>query len=291
MVKPVHKYLKAEDIRTLSRYRFSPRLLVEGHFAGRHQARARGSSTEFRDYRPYVIGDDLKMVDWRIYARTDRHYLKTYEQETNTRCYIFLDSSASMGFGRNMTKLDYASYFTAALSYLVARSSDQVSLTLFDDRIRSFFPPSGTAGHIQTILCALEDNKPGNQTALADTLTRSFPLLAQKGTLVIISDFLEDPGRVFAALSPYLHRGFAIHLFHVLAPEEIQLDDRGLTAFRDLETRQRVIAHTDHIRQAYDEAMSQHIHALRDLATRRRMDYMLARTDSHYLSLFDHLTQ
>ena len=291
MVKPAHKYLRAEDIRTLSRYRFSPRLLVEGHYAGRHQARARGSSTEFRDYRPYVTGDDLKMVDWRIYARTDRNYLKTYEQETNTRCYIFLDSSASMGFGRNMTKLDYASYFTAALSYLVARSSDQVSLTLFDDRIRSFFPPSGTSGHIQTILRALEDNKPGNQTALADALTRSFPLLAQKGTLVIISDFLEDPGRIFAALSPYLHRGFAIHLFHVLAPEEIQLDDRGLTAFRDLETRQRVIAHTDHIRRAYDEAMSRHIHALRDLATRRRMDYMLARTDSHYLSLFDHLTQ
>ena len=281
------KYLRPEDVRKLRSFEFAPRALVEDYLAGRHRSRVSGPSTEFRDYRQYVPGDDPRAVDWRVYARTDRHYLRTYEQETATQCHIFLDSSASMGFGRAMSKLDYASFFAAGLCYLVTRGGDRVSLALFDTGVRAFFPPGKTAGHMQNLMHALERNAPGSRTALAEALRRTLPLLHRRGVVVVISDFFDDPAAIFDAFSPYVHRGFTLFLFHVLAPEELDLEDRGLVAFLDLETGQRVTAHTDTLRAAYRAAMDTHIRNLRDLARRRRIDYTVARTDTPYVSLFD----
>ncbi len=285
------KYLKPEDIRKLAGYEFAPKALVEGYLSGRHRSRARGSSIEFRDYRQYVPGDDPAFIDWRVYARTDRHYLRTYEQETSMECHIFLDSSASMGFGSNPTKLEYASFFAAALCYLVIKNTDRVSLQIFDEKVRRFHAPGSTGVHLQNLMHALETNEPDNRTSLSEALRRSYPLLKRKGTLIVISDFFDDPAKIFAALSPYLHRGFRIHLFHILAPEELDLPDRGLTTFVDMEMPRRIIAHTDSIRKLYREAIQEHINNLRELSVRRNIDYVLARTDRHYFNLFDRLTK
>lgn len=284
------KYLDPADIRKLAGYEFAPKALVEGYLSGRHRSRARGSSIEFRDYRQYVQGDDLALVDWRVFARTDRHYLKTYEQETNMECHVFLDSSASMGFGEKTSKLDYASFFAAAVCYLVIKNTDRVSLQIFDDKIRKFYPPGSTGRHLKTLMHALETNYPGNRTAISEALRRSYPLLKRKGSLIVISDFFDDPAAVFSSLSPYLHRGFKIHLFHILTPEEMELADKGLTAFVDMETGKKVIAHTETLRKAYRQAITQHITGLRELAARRNITYMTARTDTHYFNLFDVLT-
>ncbi len=285
------KYLRPEDIRALRRYAFVPRSLVEGQWAGRHSARAVGSSTEFRDYRPYVPGDDLRRVDWRVYARTDRHYLRTHNQETDTVCHILLDSSASMGFGARRSKLDYASHFAAGLSYLVARNKDAVSLCLFDAEVRQAHPPGSTTGHLHALLAALEHNQPAGETGLESVLTRLFPQFRRKGALVVLSDFWGDPAACFAALNPYLHRGFDVHLFHVLDPQELDLPDRGLATFQDLETRGRMIAHIPSLRRDYAAALRQHVDSLRELARRRRVNYTLARTDQPHWSLFDRLAQ
>lgn len=285
------KYLRPEDIRKLATFEFAPQALVEGYLAGRHRSRSRGSSIEFRDYRQYVPGDDPAMIDWRVFARTDRHYLRTYEQETNMECHVFLDSSASMGFGAGISKLDYASFFAAALACLVVMTNDRVSLQIFDDGIRHFYPPGSTRGHLRNLLHALEANVPGNETSLAEALRRSYPLLKRRGTLVVISDFLDDPAEIFAALSSYLHRGFRIHLFHVIDPEELALKRRGLVTFRDMESGERIVAHTERIREAYQQAMHAHVANLRRLATRRGVDYGVARTDTHYFQLFDRLTR
>ena len=129
---PVHRYLRPEDIRKLQTFEFAPKAMVEGYLAGMHRSRQRGSSIEFHEYRQYVPGDDPAAVDWRVYARTDRHYLRTYNLETSMECHIFLDSSASMGFGAAPAKLEYASFFAAALCYLVLINHDRVSLLLFD---------------------------------------------------------------------------------------------------------------------------------------------------------------
>jgi len=284
------KYLRPEDVRALTALEFVPRALAEGVLAGRHRYPARGASIEFRDYRQFVPGDDPALVDWRVYARTDRRYLRTYEQETNIECNIFLDSSASMGFGAGVSKLDYASFFCAALAYLVTRGNDRVSLQIFDERIRFHAPPGSTRRHLHNLLHALETNAPGGRTRLAEALQRSHPLLKRRGTLVVLSDFLDDPAAIFRALSPYLHRGFHIHLFHILHPDELDLARRGLLTFRDLETGGRLIAHTEEIRAAYADAMRAHVAGLRSFATRRGIDYVLATTTSPHLALFDRLT-
>lgn len=288
-----HKYLRPEDVRKLQTYEFAPKALVEGYLAGRHRSKTRGSSIEFHEYRQYTPGDDLKLVDWRVYARTDRHYLRTFEQETNMECHIFVDSSASMGFARKseISKLEYASFFAAALTYLVMRNGDRVSVQLFDDQIREFFPPGSTQSHLHQILNALERNQPGNETSVAHALEKSFPLLKRKGTLVVLSDFFDDPGAIFQALSPYIHRGYRIHLFHILTPAEIELEQRGLTTFLDLESGSRLVAHPENLRKRYKEAMQTHITGLRELATRRGVDYFLSPTSQHYFKLFDRLTQ
>lgn len=286
------KYLRPEDIRRLQSFEFAPSLFVEGYLSGRHRSRHRGSSIEFHDYRQYVPGDDLALVDWRVYARTDRHFLRTFEQETNMECHIFLDSSASMGFEYNkMSKLEYASFFAASLAYLVMKNADRVSLQIFDDKIRHFAPPGSTRRHMQTMMQLLEDNQPGNETSISSALERSYPLLKRRGTLVVISDFFDDVPSIFKALNPYLHRGFRIHLFHVITPQELDLNVQGLRTFVDMETGERIIAHTDQIRAPYQQAMQEHIQHLRSYAVRRRVDYSVASIDTHFYKLFDHFNQ
>lgn len=290
MISRRFKYLRPEDVRALTALEFVPRALAEGVLAGRHRSAARGASIEFRDYRQFVPGDDPALVDWRVFARTDRHYLRTYEQETNMECHLFLDSSASMGYGDSPSKLDYASFFCAALAWLVTRGNDRVSLQIFDDRIRFHAPPGSTRRHLHNLLHALDANTPGGQTRLAEALHRSHPLLKRRGTLVVLSDFLDDPDAIFRALNPYLHRGFRIHLFHILHPDELDLPRRGLLTFRDMETHGRLIAHTEEIRTAYSDAMRAHIAALRRFATRRGIDYVMTSTAAPHLALFDRLT-
>lgn len=259
--------------------------------AGRHRSNSIGPSTEFRDYRPYVPGDDIRQVDWHVYARTDRFYLRTHNQETTTVCHIFLDSSASMGFGSSPTKLDYASSFAAALAFLVVRGKDTVSLQCFDEDVKTFLPPGSTTAHLQQILQALDNNQPDGKTSTATALQRAFPLLRRKGAVIVLSDFYDDPGAIFAALNPYLHKGFEVHLYHVLTPEELELPERGLVTFADMETGQRVIAHTRTLRHDYQQAMQQHIENIRELARRRGVTYTLACTDNHHFKLFDQLVQ
>jgi uncharacterized protein (DUF58 family) len=285
------KYLRPEDIQKLSSFEFAPKMVVEGYFSGRHRSLTQGISTEFRDYRPYSQGDDPRLVDWRVYARTDRHYLKTYNQETSMNCYIFLDSSASMGFsdGKGPTKLEYASFFAAALSFLVVRSNNLVSLLTFDEKMRFFLPPGSTTSHLHTILHQLEDNPPGGKTSLSEALRRAHPLLQRKGTLIVLSDFFDDSAAIFSALSPYLHRGFRVHLFQVLTPPEMDFNYQGFHAFQDMETHQKVRLHADALRDRYQQAMGEHIQNLRVLSIRRQIHYLPIRTDTHFFRLFDEL--
>ena len=291
MTKSRFKYLKAEDIRKLNSYEFAPKLIAEGYLAGRHISHIKGVSTEFRDYRQYLPGDDISLLDWKVFARTDRHFVKTFNQETNTSCYIFLDSSASMGFGEKISKLEYASFFTAALSYLVTKGSNQVSLQLFDEKIKSYIPLGNSSKHLQNILNLLERNSPGSQTNLGEALRRSYPLLKQRGTLVVISDFLDDPGNIFASLSQYLHAGHKVFLFHVLDPEEVELPKDKLTRFIDMETNSKVTVHTDTIRDEYKRLMQQNIELLRELSVRKKIEYTVVRSDTNYFTLFDKLVK
>jgi len=287
-----HKYLKPDDIRRLKNYEFGAKAMVEGYLSGRHRSKQRGSSIEFHEFRQYVPGDDPAQVDWRVFARNDKLFLRTFEQETNLECHLFLDCSASMGFPENterLSKLEYASFFAACLAWLVISKNDRVSLALFDEGIRKFLPPGSTRKHLNDLLNTLETNRPGSGTSLTETLVRAHPLLRRKGTLVILSDFFSDPAALFRALNPYIHRGFRIHLFHLLDPAEIHLDDRGLSRFVDMESDEQLTVHPHSLREAWNHEILSHTRTLRSLAASRRIDYALTSTTDPYFTLFDRL--
>lgn len=285
-----YKFLKPEDIRRLKNYEFGAKAMVEGYLSGRHRSRQRGASIEFHEFRQYVPGDDLSQVDWRVFARNDKLFLRTFEQETNLECHIFLDASASMAFpeeASRMSKIEYASFFAACLAWLVISKNDRVSLTVFDKGIRRHLPPGSTRKHLHDVMTTLEATQAGASTDLPDALHRAHPLLKRRGTLVILSDLFTDPARLFTALNPYLHRGFRVNLFHILDPAERELEERGLSRFLDMESDERLTVHPHAVRIAWREEMLAHSRSLRALAAARGVDYALAPTEESYFSLFD----
>ena len=286
------RFLKPEDLRRLGNYEFGAKAMVEGYLSGRHRSKQRGSSIEFHEFRQYVPGDDLARVDWRVYARNDKLFLRTFEQETNLECHIFLDCSASMGFPENddrISKLEYASFFAACLAYLVVSKNDRVSLALFDENIRKFVPPGSTRRHLMELLNALENNRSGSGTSITEALKRASPLLKRKGTIVLLSDFFCDPAELFQALNPYLHRGFRVHLFHLLDPSEIDLGDKPVARFTDMESGERLIVHPQSLREGWKRHLDAHIRSLRSLAASRRADYTQVSTTESYFTLLDRL--
>jgi uncharacterized protein (DUF58 family) len=284
--KSAFKYLKADDIKRLQRLEFSPEILAEGFFAGRHASRGRGVSSEFMDHRPHCPGDDIKLIDWRVLARTDRAHLKMFERETDTVCYIFMDSSRSMDFGGGMTKLDFASYFTAALSWLVSSGGNMVSLCLFDGAVKDFIPPGSSPSHLRNILEKLDGNKPeGSGPGAPEALEKTFHRIKKRGTLVVLSDFYLSPAELFSSLRPYISRGFKIHLAHILTPGEINLPFDGLAEFTDMEDGSKVSCRAGDIRAEYQAALNRHISAMRETAFRKGVSYALTGSDRHYLEM------
>ena len=294
MAEQRYRYLKPEDIRQLRNYQFGAKAMVEGWLSGRHRSKQRGASIEFHEYREYSPGDNPADVDWRVFARSDRYYLRLYEQETNMDCHLFVDSSASMGWPERkeegpLNKLDYASFFAACLAWLVTSKTDQVSLTLFDEGIRKAFPSGSTRQHLHQLLTTLEENRPGGETSLADALEKASGLIKKKGTIVILSDFYEDPSKLFAALNRFLHHWFKVHLFHVLDPAEWELPEKGLVRFVDMENGERVTVHSEAVRRDLRAEMQRHLSSMRSLAASRQVDYAVVRTNESYFKLFDRL--
>lgn len=287
-----HKFLKPDDIRRLKNYEFGAKAMVDGYLAGRHRSRQRGSSIEFHEFRQYAPGDPLSQIDWRVFARNDKLFLRTFEQETNLECHVFLDASASMGFhgdDQRLTKLEYASFFAACIAWLVISKNDRVSLTIFDQGIRKHLPAGSTRRHLNELLTALEHNQPGSGTSIVETLRRAHPLLRRRGTLVLLSDFFCDPVELFRSLNPYLHRGFRVHLFHLLDPAELDLGSGGLARFVDMENGERLVVHPQTLRQAWKDELQRHTRSLRSLAASRQADYALTPTTDSYFTLFDRL--
>ena len=285
--------LRPEDMTRLANYRFAVRMMAEGWLSGHHRAKGRGSSSDFLEYRAYSPGDDPRLIDWRVFARTDRLQLKTFEHETHLECHLFVDSSASMGFREQgaVSKLEYASHFAACVAWLVVRGNDRVSLNIFDENVRHYLPPGSTTAHLNQCLSLLEKNEPGRKTDLPVALERARGFVQRPGTLVIVSDFLCDTAALQAALNPYLHRGCKVVLVQVLDRGELNLGGQGLSRFVDMETGERVTCNPDELRRAYSEAMRMQSRRLYALAAARGMLYLSATTDESFYPLFDALSR
>ena len=267
--------LSAADLRKIGRLQVFARFVVEGFCSGLHRSPHKGQSVEFREHRAYVPGDELRRLDWRVYGRSDRFYVREYEEETNLRATLLLDASGSMAYGEGgLAKLDYAKRIAASLATLLFRQQDAVGLALFDTRIRRHIPPRAKPGHLRVLLQTLQDARPGGETALGPVLRELAPRLHRRGLLILISDLFDDPARLLPALAHLRHARHELIVFQVLHPDELEFPFGGWVRFDSLErSGMRVLADAALIRQAYREALGRFRAALVDACRRHRIDF------------------
>jgi uncharacterized protein (DUF58 family) len=250
------RFLDPAVLGRLGTLELKARTVVEGFLSGLHRSPFKGFSVEFAEYRQYMPGDDLSSIDWKVYARSDRYYVKKFEEETNLDCYLLLDVSASMGYGsRGITKLQYASVLAASLAYLMHRQRDAVGLTLFDDRLVDMLPPSARPGHLRSILLTLDRMALGRRTDVSKPLQVLANGIAKRGMVVLISDLLDDPARVIEGLRHFRFRGTDVIVFHVMDPDELTFPFERASRFRDIEGEEEVMAVPSVVRADYLAAL------------------------------------
>lgn len=253
------------------------RHVVEGFINGLHRAPYFGASIDFAEHRGYVAGDDIRRVDWRLFARTDRYYVKQYEADTNTNLSILFDVSRSMAFASHgVSKLEYASYVAACLAYLAHRQRDRVGIITFDSDIVTHVPPS--AKHFDVVLQTLDRataERPGNLAAPLNKMAEHF---RRRGLLVLISDFYEEPDAVLDAIKPLRFLGNDLIVFHVLDPAEIEFGFEDASSFEDLESGEQVPVVPESLRAEYRQMIQAHISALGTKFSEHRIDYTVLNT-------------
>jgi uncharacterized protein (DUF58 family) len=247
------RFLDPAIIARLGTMELKARTVVEGFLSGLHRSPYKGFSVEFAEYRQYLPGDDLSTLDWKVYARTDRHYVKKFEEETNLECHVLLDLSASMAYKGSapMTKLEYGSVLAASLAFLMNRQRDATGLIAFEDRIVFRMPAGARPGHLHALLLALERLEPGRRSDVGRPLHQLAEALTKRSMVVLISDMLDDPEPVIKGLKHLKFRGTDVVVFQVLDPHELTFPFRGPSRFRDLETDQEITAEPSSIRTAY----------------------------------------
>ncbi len=286
------RFLDPAVLARLGTLELKARTIVEGFISGLHRSPFKGFSVEFAEYRQYMPGDDLATIDWKVYARSDRHYIKKFEEETNLGCHIMLDVSASMAYGSpGMTKLEYGSCLAASLAYLMNRQRDAVGLTAFDDGIVTMLPASARPGHLRGVLVTLDRLTIGKQTNVSKPLQQLAESLSKRGMVVLISDLLDDPERVIRGLKHFQFRGTDVIVFQVLHVDELSFPFNRATRFEDLETDRQVTAVPAIVRDHYLEAMQGLIERYRRELGAVGIDYHLVDTSQPLeLSLLAYLS-
>jgi uncharacterized protein (DUF58 family) len=265
------------------------RSTVEGYFSGKHKSPYRGSSAEFKDFREYAPGDDVSHIDWRVFGRSRRFFLRQFEEETDMVVYLLVDTSGSMsyaGAGRQ-SKYLLAAKIAAALAYLMIHQGDKASLALFAETVSQFQPAGGTRRHLHHVVTELERVRPASTTGIANALTECVSLFRKRGRIVIISDFLTDLTELFDAFGQFLHRKFDLLLLHVVDPDELDLPAVSVAKFEDLETQERVQVEPEEIRRAYREMMQERIDRLARNANERQIQHALVSTEHPYLDAIE----
>lgn len=272
-----HPLLTPEELdRYKNLYTFA-KTRVEGHLSGRHKSPFQGSSSDFADYHEYSPGQDVGRIDWRVYGRTRRLYVRRFEEETDMAVYLVVDVSASMGYGGagRMLKYVHAARLAAAIAYLAVRQRDKVALGLVGERLLAYLKAGGSRLHLQTLLRRLEAVQPQRGTSLATALQSCAEVFRRRGRLVLISDFHDDVDQVLDALGHFAHRGFELQLYHLLDADELRLPPSAAIEFIDMESGDRVRADVDDIRRLYARRIRSVIRRLGDEAVRRQMTYHL----------------
>ena len=289
---PASRFLAPEVLARIGNIELLARTVVEGFVSGLHKSPYLGRSVDFAEHRAYMPGDDIRRIDWRLFGRTDRFYLKEFEADSNTDLVQLLDVSRSMRFtSHSVTKLDYARYLVACLAYLARKQRDRVGLVTFDDDVIDFVPPS--AKHLPILLHTLDraDQAPARKGkgTLARPLDKAGEACRRRGLMVLVSDLYEDPRAVLDAVAVLSHRGSDLMVFHVLDPAELELPFDQPAAYEDLESGERIPVVPDAVRERYRALVSLHVSTLSRVLGENRIDYGLFDTSKpldHALARF-----
>jgi uncharacterized protein (DUF58 family) len=273
-------YLQPEVLSKISNMELRAKLVVEGFITGLHKSPFHGFSVEFSQHRPYNAGDSLRFVDWKVYGRTDRYYIKQYEEETNLKSYILLDVSNSMNYAsERISKLDYGKQLGAALTYLMLTQRDAVGMVLFDRIIRKMLPPRSTFSYLQPIIQELDRVKSGEDTRISTVLHQMAEQIKRRGLIIIISDLLDEPEQILSGLRHFRHNRHEVLVFHLLDPQEIQFDFGGDVIFEDMETGEKIKTFPWYIKKEYQAKINQFIAGYQRMCHENRIDYQLITTD------------
>ena len=278
-------FLDPAVVARLGTLELKARTIVEGFLSGLHRSPFKGFSVEFAEYRQYIRGDALSTIDWKVYARSDRYYVKKFEEETNLDCHVMLDVSNSMSYGSGpMTKFEYGACLAASIGYLMNRQRDAIGLTAFDENIVSMLPSSSRPGHLRAVLLTLDRLKPGHKTNVSKPLHQLADTLVKRGMVVLISDLLDDPTEIIRGLKHFQFRGIDVIVFHILDPDEIDFPFDRATRFEDLETSEEVMAVPGAVRDHYVKQMGDLVERYRHELGASGIDYQLLNT-KHPLEL------
>lgn len=285
------RFLDPTVLARIDNLELAARTVVDGFISGLHHSPYLGVSTDFAEHRPYMPGDDIRRVDWRVFGRTDRFYVKEFEADTNANLLVLLDVSRSMDYGSGaLTKLDYGRILAASLLYLSRRQRDRVGLVTFDADVLDFVPPS--AKHLELSLHTLDRRGAGGRGALTEPLQKVAEISRRRSILVLVSDLYEEPAVVCRALAGLRDRGHDVIVLHVLDPHELDFPFEDAAPFEDLETGARAPVVPAKMRDEYRALMRDHCDALARGLGQRRVDYYLARTSTPVdFALFEYLSR
>lgn len=260
------------------------RQAVEGFITGLHRSPHKGFSVEFADHREYSPGDDLRHLDWVAWGRSDRYYVKQYEQETNLRAHILLDVSGSMGYQHSgaMSKFTYGCFLAACLSYLMTRQQDAVGMIAFDEAVRFQLPPGSTPAHLDRLFKKLEALRPGRQTAIAQTFHKLADSIAKRGLVIIISDLYDDQAEIIRALQHFVFKKHQIIIFHLLDAAEMEFPFTKITSFVDMETGDKLQVDPRDVKEPYRREMAEFINRYRQQCSDRNIEYVQTTTGESY---------
>jgi uncharacterized protein (DUF58 family) len=280
-VENYQKYLNPQTLASLQGLDLQARMVVEGYVAGMHKSPYHGFSVEFAEHREYVPGDDIRHIDWKVWSKTDKYYLKQYEEETNLLTYLLLDTSESMGYASdgNVSKLDYAKFVAASLAYLVLQQQDSVGLATFDSETRRYLRPSGQPSHLKELFHLMDVSPAGQKTDMGAIFHDLAERFKKRGVVVVLSDLFDDVPGILSGLRHFRHRRHEVIVFHILDAAELDFPFRQTTLFKGLEGLPEVLTEPYALRRAYQAEIGDFVRQLRKGCQMVNIDFVPLRTD------------
>lgn len=282
MSEGIAAFLNPAQMAKLNRLALNSRYVVEGTLAGRHRSAQKGASTEFADHRAYMPGDDLKRIDWKVLGRTDKYFVRRYQDETNLRVYLLVDRSGSMGYSSSPdlpSKYKYACTLAAAVSYVVLKARDAVGMCIYGEKLDASLPCKNSFNELNNSLKILQGYKPAKGTAGADVMHQIAESINRRAMIIIISDLLDDQPEIIKALAHFRKNLHDVIVLHTLDPVELNLDLKRGAEFEDMENGERLIADPRALAKEYKDLMGDFIDTYRKSCAEMKIDYRLVKTD------------